>query len=376
MRISVSLFALFIFMLTSCHDSKSVIVPSADFEITRLEQNQISVKPVKTNTTDDFIYEWHFGDQSMVVTNMAHTHTYSETGSFDITLQVRHIDGLSANTTQTVTITNTPPIADFFVRYAPLTLKLNAQTSQDETTLSYLWTIQNDQLTGQSIEYLFTQTGNVDVTLTVTDVFGLSHSSTQTLNVSNNENSAPQAFIASQQNNHLVKLIGTNSFDIDKDYLSYEWQLEDNIISTQGNVYYEFEQPGEHVVTLTIFDGNTYVKTTEMFTVTNSERNIYDLALYQNAIEIAGRCTGCHSRGSFYITDTNNLTILRNDLTDYIRNVSAHALIGFPSETNGFVHSGYRFIAGQDRFVEGGVRIEEDELPAWENLVNLLDESQ
>ncbi|BCE02487.1 PKD domain-containing protein [Marinicellulosiphila megalodicopiae] len=367
-----------VLVFTSCEEQNTAnLVPTtadADFKLIWENQNTLTVVPVNTTEDMPFTYQWDFGDQSMVNTNYSATHRFESVGEYNVQLIISNANNQTKTTSQTILIENTPPQANFTVRYEPFTAAFDATVSVDENQLSFLWKVLDDELSGESIDYIFNQTGTYAIELTVTDVFGQTDSIIKNITITDQLNTDPKIFIASQQDNHLVQLIATNSYDEDFDYLTFEWLINNEVID-EPKLYYQFPEAGEYTVQLTGFDGQSYVSVEKIFTVKDPKPvNDYDLALYQVSIEIAGRCTGCHSSGDFAVTDYRNLDQLATDFKDYMSLRSATALIGFPTETEGFVHSGVRFIAGRDMLIEANVRIDESELPLWRDLVLMLEQ--
>ena len=348
--------------------------PNANFKIIKETQTQIKVVSDLADQADEFQFEWYFDDQSHFDDRPSLDYLYSNLGTYNISLTVTNSEGISQTSTQTIEITNTKPIASIVVRYEPLKLTLDAQLSQDELPLTFIWKVGEEELTGQSVEYIFSESGDIEVELTATDYFGESDSITRTITVSDTPNIDPIAIIRVEQHNHLMNLIGSYSYDPDKDFLTYEWQLNGEVFSTEGKFYYEIPTAGEHNLTLSVFDGETYVQESEIINVTDTQRNDTDLLLYETSKEIIGKCTSCHDDGRLSISQATDLEILAQDLKNYIQISSATALINFPSETNGYKHSGYRFIAGQDRYVNPGALLSTHQQQIWSELITKLAE--
>jgi len=139
-------------------------------------------------TVDSF--DWDFGDGSSG-TGATPSHTYTESGSFTATLTVTDNDGLTANDSVTVTVVNTPPVAnaeaDVISGQAPLTVNFTGDTSSDSdgSISSAGWTFgDGNSASGLNSSHTYTNAGSFTATLTVTDNGGDSDNASVTIDVS------------------------------------------------------------------------------------------------------------------------------------------------------------------------------------------------
>jgi PKD repeat protein len=129
---------------------------------------------------------WEFGDGTAHSGPATITHTYAAVGSYVIKLSVT--DNASANDTnsQSVTVSNTAPVAAFTSACSNLTCSFNAFGSADPdgTIVSYAWSF-GDGITssGASLSHSYTAAGTYSVILTVTDNGAASSSQTQSVTV-------------------------------------------------------------------------------------------------------------------------------------------------------------------------------------------------
>ncbi|MFW2334945.1 PKD domain-containing protein, partial [Ilumatobacter sp.] len=130
-------------------------------------------------TIDSF--DWDFGDGS-TGTGVAPTHSYTEAGTFTVTLTVTDDGGLFDTTTTTAVINdvvNTPPVADANGPYSALagetiTFDGSGSSDLDGTIDSYDWDFGDGNTgTGVAPTHSYTEAGTFTVTLTVTDDGGL-----------------------------------------------------------------------------------------------------------------------------------------------------------------------------------------------------------
>jgi len=118
------------------------------------------------------------------------THTYLEEGDYTVSLTVTDNNGLSSTGSVLVTAlppVNQPPHADFKAvpreGYVPLTVDFDASPSYDPDgdPLGYYWAFSDrpDTKSDEKFELVFDSLAPIDVTLTVTDPDGESHSVTK-----------------------------------------------------------------------------------------------------------------------------------------------------------------------------------------------------
>lgn len=134
-------------------------------------------------------YAWNFGDGN-TGTGATATHTFSTAGNYEVSLTVTDDDGLTDTISQTVSVgpENVAPVAQFTGTTEPnLQVLLDATTSTDAdgNITEYAWSITDSngthEKTGQSLTHTFATQGNYQVTLTVTDNNGATHSTTNTV---------------------------------------------------------------------------------------------------------------------------------------------------------------------------------------------------
>jgi PKD repeat protein len=148
---------------------------------------------------------WDFGDgsyaQGNIITNDAQpvTHTYTSTGTHTAKLTIHDtIGGHSVTAERPVTIANEAPVAVIYhgCNVARGACSFTGLASRDENNSisSYEWTIAgngvNATTSGRTIEDWRLTPGCYNVSLTVTDEGGLTHSTTRTITVSDQPLSA------------------------------------------------------------------------------------------------------------------------------------------------------------------------------------------
>jgi PKD repeat protein len=133
-------------------------------------------------------YTWSFGDGDTAASS-APSHTFSTSGTFDVTLTVTDNGGDSSSITHQVTVaaTNQPPVATFTSSCSALACSFDgsASTDPDGTVDAYSWTF-GDGATSEDIspEHEFDSPGSYSVTLRVVDSSGAEDTYTQQVTVS------------------------------------------------------------------------------------------------------------------------------------------------------------------------------------------------
>jgi len=128
---------------------------------------------------DTLTYTWVFGDDTSPTeaSDVNPVHVYAANDSYDVTLTVN--DGTVDYTTDATTIIvgNVAPAASFDNTPTNLTVNFTGTSTDANTddTLTYSWDFGDDvgNSTDQSPEYTYAAAGTYNVTLTVTDSFGL-----------------------------------------------------------------------------------------------------------------------------------------------------------------------------------------------------------
>jgi PKD repeat protein len=127
---------------------------------------------------------WNFGDGANDCCGWSPGHIYAQPGSYAVTLTVSDNAGLLTSVVQTVTVTNTPPVAAFTVSCSGRTCTFdgNGSLDPDGTIQSYSWAFDDGSgATGATATHTYAQPGSYSVSLTVTDNAGASTTTTTTV---------------------------------------------------------------------------------------------------------------------------------------------------------------------------------------------------
>lgn len=146
------------------------------------------------NSTDDLSivsYLWDFKDGTATVATANPVHTFTVAGVYLVELTVEDGEGLTNSTTVTITassVGNEAPVAVINASpengTAPLEVVFTASNSTDDVNVvGYLWNFDDDSAnsTEMAPTHIFSEKGTYEVSLTVEDVEGLSHTETITI---------------------------------------------------------------------------------------------------------------------------------------------------------------------------------------------------
>jgi PKD repeat protein len=217
-------------------------------------------------------YHWDFGDGSTGNGQIV-SHSYGQAGTYTAKLTVTDKDGGWGSDTATVQVTqpNQPPRA---VINGPtsgkvgevLSFNANGSTDSDGTIASYVWNF-GDGGTGNglNITHTYNAAGNYDITLTVTDNGGLSHSATHRVVIEKPVIKRPPAAVINGPTSGLVgeplNFSGTGSADEDGQIVAYAWDFGDGTTSNRAETTHSYEVAGTYKITLTVTDNDDLTDT-------------------------------------------------------------------------------------------------------------------
>ena len=231
---------------------------------------------------DELTYSWDFGERpraderrkgtrelgdgsTATGTNVAHT--FSQNGSYTVTATVTDDDGASTSSTIDVTVNNVTPKIESLTgdrsvdEGTPATFNAIA-TDPGNDTLTYTWDFGDgsERVAGvdrSSAEHTYTDEGDYNVTLTVTDSDGASTSQSLAVAVSN---------VASMSLLKLRAMLridegGRASFnatatDVGNDELTYTWNLGNGNLDKGQSVEDIYLDNGVYEIALTVSDGD------------------------------------------------------------------------------------------------------------------------
>ncbi|HPF41474.1 MAG TPA: PKD domain-containing protein [Phycisphaerae bacterium] len=133
-------------------------------------------------------FEWNFGDGSEGAGQVV-THAYTRSGRYSVRLKVTDDRGGEASMTQSVLVNSLPTASFTFEEDAGNALRFNfdagASADADGGIATFAWDFGDDSdgATGEQVSHTFAEPNDYTVTLTVTDEFGASVSTSQVVDV-------------------------------------------------------------------------------------------------------------------------------------------------------------------------------------------------
>ncbi len=207
--------------------------------------------------------------------------TFDDAGEYVVTLRVEDLAGFHAEDTRVITVSDTtPPVAvqlEDRVADQGDTVELDGSSSTDNVVVTgWTWTFtyvgEERTLSGEKVEFEFSEPGDYVITLIVED--GAGHTDERSFNLHVRDTVAPTPpkldDIEAGKGDE-VSLDGVGAYD-NVDVVGWTWTFEEGgetIILEGMQVEYVFEEAGDYKVTLTVVDteGN---EAAETFTVTVS----------------------------------------------------------------------------------------------------------
>ncbi len=238
---------------------------SGSVDVIECPTDAASVDQCTTTKSTIVDYAWQFGDGSRASGERA-SHTYDKLGAYTVTLTVTNSRGITASTSQFVTVGNSAdPTATFTVSPASPAVNqsvfMNASGSKataGRTLVSYDWTYGDGSSdSGVNVSHRYTRTGNFTVTLTVRDDLGKTGTATQAVTVGSP--TLPTGVIAFSPSSPLVNQVitfdGTQSTaPAGRTITRYDWAFGDGASDVGPNVTHRYSVAGDFTVILKVTD--------------------------------------------------------------------------------------------------------------------------
>ncbi len=215
---------------------------------------------------------WNFGDGISSSMNSPN-HTYAQPGTYTVTLTVTDNGGLSHTRTAQVTVSNpvnANPVANFTFTTTNLSATFTDSSSDSDGTIaSRSWNFGDGTTSTQANPVkTYAAAGTYNVSLTVTDNAGATHSVTRAVTVTAPANVLPVANFTSTVNGLTASFTDTST-DSDGSIASRAWDFGDGGTSTLANPSRTYAAAGTYNVRLTVTDnqGGTH-SVTRAVTVT------------------------------------------------------------------------------------------------------------
>ncbi|WP_461170385.1 PKD domain-containing protein [Arthrobacter sp. Z1-15] len=200
-------------------------------------------------------YRWDFGDGT-TGTGATAAHTYAAAGSYTVRLAVADNRDGEGTATQTVTVANAAPTAQFESSASGLDAMFDAAGSRDVdgTISSYTWDFGDGAAgSGATSGHAYRAPGTYTVTLTVTDNLDAKATVRADLTV-DRTNVTPTASFSTHVRDLAVVFDAAASTDPDGTISSYAWDFGDGTTGTGVNPTHTYAAAGDYLVTLTVVD--------------------------------------------------------------------------------------------------------------------------
>lgn len=243
------------------------------------EDDLIMFKGSGTDTESDqssLLYSWDFSDGSEPSAwnrSPYQNHTFTAQGKYKVYLKVMDNNGEEAQDYLDVVISNVPPTAMISSdkinidenEVVKLYAGKSSDTPSDLPALNYTWKFRNGVfLYGLSVEYIYTDPGSYEVTLSVEDDDNEIDEDTITIKVKNLPPEAEFSIITNRTEVGDIitfSAVGTTDTENDMETLIYEWSFGDGNISIGEVVTHEYARADKYTVKLTVTDNNGDVDT-------------------------------------------------------------------------------------------------------------------
>lgn len=211
---------------------------AAGFDTTVDPNEPLSVTFSNTST-GALSYQWDFGDGNGTAVKDA-THSYENNGTYNVVLVVAKRGGSEIDSTsQTITV-SLPAEASFNPVVDGTTVQFS---DQSENAVGWNWDFgDGNTSTEQNPSHTYSMGGYYMVSLTVTDLLGVTSLSEQTLGVG----PVPNANFDFTSSKSVVSFTNTST-----NGESFLWDFGDGNTSTEENPEYTFSRLGDYTVTLT-----------------------------------------------------------------------------------------------------------------------------
>jgi len=240
--------------------------PSVNFSISPSSPSTSDIITFTDTSTDTdgsiSSWSWDFEDEN-TSTDENPTHSYDNDGTYTITLAVTDDDGATNQTNQTITISNSPPTANF--TYTPHNATdlqtitfTNCSSDTDGTISNCTWAF-GDGTTNYSMNttsHQYSDNGTYTVTLNVTDDDGDTDEYSTTITISNVGPTAD--FTVEPANPKVGETIWFNDTSSDQDGSIDEWSWDfgDESSNTSKNATHTYSTLQSYDVTLTVTDND------------------------------------------------------------------------------------------------------------------------
>jgi PKD repeat protein len=222
---------------------------------------------------------WRFGDGSGPVTTRNPTHTYAAAGTYTVTLGITNAFGVTANTSQFVTVSlGSPPTADFSFQSSGLGVAFADQSTGSPT--SWSWDFgDGGSSTQQNPQHTYAVAGTYSVKLTATNAAG---SSSKTKIVTVSQGDPPTADFSFQVTGLSVVFADQSTGSP----TAWSWDFGDGSKSTQQSPSHTYTKAGTYAVVLTASNAAGSNSKTKLVTVTDTNPPVATFCYQRNKLVV------------------------------------------------------------------------------------------
>src|SRR5207249_10610299 len=214
-----------------------------------------------------YAFNWSFGDGSVATGNPS-LHTYTSSGSYNVTVTVTDANGSVSYSSQAIRVAALPTVSFTYGPMSPETsspVTFNARTTGGVGPFTFSWSFGDGNLSViNPASHTYSTPGSFTVTLTATDSDGVNASSSQVIIVApalsvglTNNPTTPEA-------DQPVNFTATQSGGVGN--VSLSWDFGDNSSSTENPAMHTYTSSGFFIVSATATDADG-VNTTSTQTV-------------------------------------------------------------------------------------------------------------
>ncbi len=211
-------------------------------------------------------YAWDFGDGA-TGTGASTNHVYTTQGTYNLSLTVTDNDGAvdSASTSVTIDPANQAPMANAGGPYnatngTTVVFDGTGSSDADGSITDYAWEFGDGTSgSGATPSHLYAAAGSYNVSLTVTDDGGLTHTDTTSATIGEVVNQPPVADANgpySGTTGMLISFDSNGSTDPDGSIVSFSWNFGDGTSATGATASHAYTAEGSYNVTLTVTDND------------------------------------------------------------------------------------------------------------------------
>ncbi|MEY2848657.1 MAG: hypothetical protein RI885_1322 [Actinomycetota bacterium] len=242
------------------------VAPRAQFTSVTSDLDLTTDASASTDTDGSIVrYSWDFGDGA-TASGASAGHTYTQAGSYTVTLTVTDDDGATDTTARVVTVVapNVAPAAEFSVEVSNLSAVFDGSASRDPDGLvtAYSWDFGDGaSASGSTTTHAYAAAGSYTARLTVTDNAGAATTVSREVVTTEVPNAAPVSSFVATSTGLSASLDASASVDPDGTIVSWTWTFGDSTTGSGRTTTHAYAAAGSFTVGLTVTDDRGAVTT-------------------------------------------------------------------------------------------------------------------